>query len=193
MWLPRFLKGKKAHEPPKYESLEEALRDLKIEDKPLGTSLGLSLPPGLNLPRGIIIIPMDYRINYALRNDCIEMVAEVSVGISLDLEVAEAYQEIRADGNKIFVSITSKLKKKILLSKTVGYLAGGKAYYPQLRNKAVVERLRPLSEALCLSYFLQEMLKMAPEGSQPYHFQTEKLEELEATVKGFEQFVPIRT
>ena len=161
----------------KYGSLKEALDELGINPGRLVTSFGT--------PMTVL----------RFRKGRIEVVAEVRVGVSVDVNV-QAYEEIRSEGTGVVIRIGSNFKNPQIfkLEETVGYLIGDNKYYKQLRSdRAVLEQLQPLTVALARRYVWQQVQQMEPEDSQGRVRTAEQLQGLERTIGRYEQFTPIVT
>ena len=132
---------------------------------------------------------------FRFRNGRIEVVSELRAYVNVDVNV-QAYEEIQSEGAGVVMRISSNFKNPQIfkLEETVGYLIGDNKYCRQLRfDRAVLEQLQPLTDALAIRYVWQQVQQVTPEYSPVRVTTAEQLQGLERIIGQYEQFTPIVT
>ncbi len=155
-----------------YESLRDAL--YSTGPHPIRPDMGFA---------PLAIGYVDGGARFTRRNDRMEIICHVIVGVSEDVKISDPYSEIRRKDDNFNYKAKTHFRhpKKIRLEKTVGYLNG----------EATFGEVQPLIEALVHRYFLREMQQLTPADSPLFISKSKELADLDREIAGYPKFEPI--
>lgn len=177
---------------PSYDSLEDALKD--AEEKVAGESVSMGNVT-LKLKVGGVM-PVGCGCEVMLVEGRINVYATVRVAI-ISSETSNIEHVIYGSGGEAISGRSSFSADDIVaefdLRRMMGYLAGGKDYYRLLkrRDAKALAQLEPLGTVLANIYFLSEMQKVAPAGSEQSSEIAQQRQMLDALIGSYEPFTPV--